>query len=236
MWHSRWTSVKPYIFTALSTFGFALKFCSWMQTIINNSMISILINGSQSGFLQISSGHVQGNLISPILFAIVEDVLSINFYKAKTQGRMRTMTSIKIMHGPTHLFFVDDIFLFMNGNNRRLRQLKGRVTHAKSIMNSLPIHNMAVYKWPRALIKEGDNILRNYIVTGDPAKRKGVMLKWEKGAKDWALFLISKFSTRSGDTIRYHKPSNIWSGIQTGAALTKPYNYWLIGYGMKIDF
>ncbi|KAF6161402.1 hypothetical protein GIB67_009281 [Kingdonia uniflora] len=127
---------------------------------------------------------------------------------------------------------------------------------------------MVVYKWPRSLIKEGDNILRNYIWTGDPTKRKGVTLKWDKvckpiqegdlgvrslgevsnailcklhwvfkqGIEDWALFLKSKFSTKSGDTIRYHNPSTIWSGIQTGATLSKPYIGWLIGDGKKIDF
>ncbi|KAF6174386.1 hypothetical protein GIB67_034143 [Kingdonia uniflora] len=113
---------------------------------------------------------------------------------------------------------------------------KGWVTLAKAILNSIPIHNMAVYKWSRLLIKEGDNILKNYIWTGDPTKRKGVTLKWEKGTKDWAIFLKSKFSTKSGDTIRNHKPSTIWSGIQTRVALSKSYIGWLIGDGKKIDF
>ncbi|KAF6146324.1 hypothetical protein GIB67_040769 [Kingdonia uniflora] len=62
---------------------------------------------------------------------------------------------------------------------------QGRITLAKSALNSIPIHNMAVYKWPSSLIKEGDNILRNYIWTEDPTKRKGVMLKWDK--EPWKL-------------------------------------------------
>ncbi|KAF6169772.1 hypothetical protein GIB67_018565 [Kingdonia uniflora] len=138
----------------------------------------------------------------------------------------------------------------------------------KSILNNIPIHNMTVYKWPRSLIKEGDNILRNYIWTWDPTKRKGMTLKWEKvcklikegglgvrslgevnnamlckhhmvfklGTKDWEIFFKSKFSTKSCDTIRYHKLSTIWSGIQTGAAHSKPYVGWLISDGKKIDF
>ncbi|KAF6151147.1 hypothetical protein GIB67_002399 [Kingdonia uniflora] len=59
---------------------------------------------------------------------------------------------------------------------------------------------------------------------------------FKQGIKDWALFLKSKFSTKSGDINCYHKPSTIWSGIQTGAALSKPYIGWLIGDGKKIDF
>ncbi|KAF6152066.1 hypothetical protein GIB67_031388 [Kingdonia uniflora] len=127
---------------------------------------------------------------------------------------------------------------------------------------------MASYNWPCSLIKEGDNILLNYIWIEDSKKGKGVTLKWEKVRKpinegglgvrslgevnnvmlcklhwvfkqrseDWALFLKSKFSTKSEGTICYHKPSTIWSGIKIGAALTKPSICWLIGDGKKIDF
>ncbi|KAF6136383.1 hypothetical protein GIB67_028073 [Kingdonia uniflora] len=264
------------------------------------------------------------------------------------------MTSTEIMHGPTQLYFANDILLLVNGNNRCLRLLmlilidsqivsgqeisvakskifrssipltrrscaveifgfkegkfpetylgiplmqgkvtkqaifpliekiknrannctcsmisfQGWVTLAKSVLNNIPIHNMAVYKWPHSLIKEGDNILRNFIWTGDPIKRKGVTLKWGKvckpikegglgvcslgevnnamlcklhwvikqGTKDWALFLKSKFSSKTRDTIHYHKPSTIWFGIQTGAAPSKPCIGCLIGHGKKIDF
>ncbi|KAF6136894.1 hypothetical protein GIB67_018933 [Kingdonia uniflora] len=145
---------------------------------------------------------------------------------------------------------------------------QGRVTLAKFVLNSIPIHNMVIYKWPRSLIKGGDNIIRNYIWTGDPTKRKGVTLKWEKvcepvnegglgvrslgevnnamlcklhwvfkqNTEEWAKFLKSKFSSKSGDPIRYHKPSTIWKGIQTGAALLKPHIGWLIENGTQIDF
>ncbi|KAF6166052.1 hypothetical protein GIB67_012949 [Kingdonia uniflora] len=145
---------------------------------------------------------------------------------------------------------------------------QGRITLAKFVLNSVPIHNMEIYKWPQSLIKEGDNIIRNYIWMGDPTKRKGVILKWEKvckpikeggleiqslgevnnamfcklhwvfkqGTKEWAKFMKSKFSSKSGDLICYHKPSTIWKGIQTGAALSKPHIEWLIGNKMQIDF
>ncbi|KAF6162635.1 hypothetical protein GIB67_003181 [Kingdonia uniflora] len=138
---------------------------------------------------------------------------------------------------------------------------QGKVTLAKSILNNIPIHNMEIYKWPRSFIKEGDNIIRNYIWTEDPTKQKGVTLKWEKvykpvkegglgvqsreevsnailcklhwvfkqGTEEWEKILKFKFNSKSGGPIRYHKPSTIWKGIQTGAVLSKPYIGWLIG-------
>ncbi|KAF6162093.1 hypothetical protein GIB67_008222 [Kingdonia uniflora] len=46
----------------------------------------------------------------------------------------------------------------------------------------------------------------------------------------------SKFSSKSGGPIHYHKPSTIWKGIPTGAALLKPHIGWLIGNGTQFDF
>ncbi|KAF6157056.1 hypothetical protein GIB67_041517, partial [Kingdonia uniflora] len=44
-----------------------------------------------------------------------------------------------------------------------------------------------------------------------------------------------KFSSKSGDTIRYYKPLTLLKGIQTGATFSKPHIGWLIGNGQKID-
>ncbi|KAF6159277.1 hypothetical protein GIB67_032048 [Kingdonia uniflora] len=56
------------------------------------------------------------------------------------------------------------------------------------------------------------------------------------GAKEWTKFMDSKFSSKSGDPIHYHKPSTIWKGIQIGTALSKPHIGCLIGNGTQIDF
>ncbi|KAF6167641.1 hypothetical protein GIB67_031224 [Kingdonia uniflora] len=63
-------------------------------------------------------------------------------------------------------------------------------------------------------------------------------LHWvfKQGTEEWAKYLISKFSTKSGDPIRYHKISTLWAGIKIGVALSKTYIGWPIGDGTKIDF
>ncbi|KAF6161562.1 hypothetical protein GIB67_009441 [Kingdonia uniflora] len=65
----------------------------------------------------------------------------------------------------------------------KLLSFQGRVILARAILNSLPIYNMVIYKWPRLLIKEGYSIIRNFIWTGDPSQRKGITVKWEKVCK-----------------------------------------------------
>ncbi|KAF6173124.1 hypothetical protein GIB67_020716, partial [Kingdonia uniflora] len=45
-----------------------------------------------------------------------------------------------------------------------------------------------------------------------------------------------KFYTKSGDRIKYHKSSSIWSGIKFAEPITKPFIGWIIGNGKKISF
>ncbi|KAF6159205.1 hypothetical protein GIB67_022884 [Kingdonia uniflora] len=86
---------------------------------------------------------------------------------------------------------------------------------------------------------EGDEYLkvicevRHYL---NPKSWAGEIEPEDQGTENWALFLKSKFSTKNGDTIRYHKPSTIWYGIRTEVAFSIPYIGWLIGDGKKIDF
>ncbi|KAF6149802.1 hypothetical protein GIB67_017535 [Kingdonia uniflora] len=70
-----------------------------------------------------------------------------------------------------------------NGWSGMMLSFQGRVVLAKSILNSIPIYNMGIYKWPQSLIMEGDTIIRNFIWTGDPTKRRAIILKWDKVCK-----------------------------------------------------
>lgn len=49
----------------------------------------------------------------------------------------------------------------------------------KFVLCSIHKYNMAVYKWPRKVIKECIKNIRNFLWTGDPSKRKVITLKWD---------------------------------------------------------
>ncbi|KAF6172766.1 hypothetical protein GIB67_000824 [Kingdonia uniflora] len=63
-------------------------------------------------------------------------------------------------------------------------------------------------------------------------------LHWvfKQGIEEWEKYLRSKFSPKSGDSIRYHKISTLWTGFKAEAALSKPYIEWPIGDGININF
>ncbi|KAF6170625.1 hypothetical protein GIB67_020187 [Kingdonia uniflora] len=54
--------------------------------------------------------------------------------------------------------------------------------------------------------------------------------------EDWSQFKHAKFTSITGDFIRYHKKSTIWPGIKLAASINRPYMGWLVGNGDNIDF
>ncbi|XP_026378882.1 uncharacterized protein LOC113273361 [Papaver somniferum] len=44
----------------------------------------------------------------------------------------------------------------------------------------IPVYNMSVYRWPANVIKECENIVRNFLWSGDPVVKKLITVKFEE--------------------------------------------------------
>ncbi len=91
------------IFKSLFNFGFDSKSIKLIKMMIKNSSIDININGYISEQLKIHSGTKQGDPLSPTLFNLVIDHLSI---------RLSSLKGIQIgAKRFTHLFYADDLVI-----------------------------------------------------------------------------------------------------------------------------
>lgn len=61
--------------------------------------------------------------------------------------------------------------------------LQERVVLIKSVLLNLPIYNMSIYKCCSEVFKKGDQIIRNFLRSGETEQRKGVVVKWDKVCK-----------------------------------------------------
>ncbi|XP_026443907.1 uncharacterized protein LOC113344070 [Papaver somniferum] len=111
-----------FIIEVFRQYGFSETWCTWIRSILDSARISILINGSPEGFFSISRGLRQGDPLSPLIFVLIEDVLSRNLSKLFARRSMHWMVSKKGV-APTHLLFADDILVFCRGNWQSLRNL-----------------------------------------------------------------------------------------------------------------
>ncbi|XP_077233401.1 uncharacterized protein LOC143875681 [Tasmannia lanceolata] len=95
--------------------GFDDKWLGWISECINKPSFSIIINGSPHGHFTSSNGIRQGDPLSPLLFCITMEMLSVFFVEAQNQKR----TTSPFSRGSTtitHLMFADDLMVFADGN------------------------------------------------------------------------------------------------------------------------
>ncbi|XP_026442653.1 uncharacterized protein LOC113342274 [Papaver somniferum] len=111
-----------FILEVFRRYGFSESWCDWILQILKSARISVLVNGSPEGFFSIDRGLRQGDPLSPLIFVLIEDVLSRNITKFFKEGKMTHMVNRKGI-APTHLFFADDSMIFCKGNMKSLRNL-----------------------------------------------------------------------------------------------------------------
>ena len=106
--------------------GFGLKWMGWMWRCISIAKFSVLVNGVPTGFFSSTKGLRQGDPLSPYLFVMGMEVLSVLIRRAIEEGfrlgcriRGRKGTEMNI----SHLFFADDTFFFCEAKKEHLTHL-----------------------------------------------------------------------------------------------------------------
>eukprot|EP00253_Pinus_taeda_P008500 PITA_08500 len=95
--------------------GFPLPLINWIMACITSPTYSILINGSASHFFHSERGLRQGCPLSPLLFLLVIEALSRLLISAQQEGTIRGLKISDICY-LTHLLFVDDILILLDGS------------------------------------------------------------------------------------------------------------------------
>ncbi|CAN6583607.1 unnamed protein product [Malus baccata var. baccata] len=100
----------------MASLGFPPLFCSWIKECISTVSFSVLINGSPTGFFRPNRGLRQGDPLSPFLFLLCTEGLSMLIRRSLERGSLHgfkiSPTSVPL----THLFFADDSVVFGNAS------------------------------------------------------------------------------------------------------------------------
>jgi hypothetical protein len=92
--------------------GFEVKWINWVMKCITTVQYDLLINGNQVGPIIPSRGIRQGDPLSPYLFLLCAEVLSLKLQMAQVGGLLMGVPTSP--RGPriNHLFFADDSLIF----------------------------------------------------------------------------------------------------------------------------
>ncbi|XP_071704795.1 uncharacterized protein [Rutidosis leptorrhynchoides] len=101
----------------LRRFGYLDTMVKWIMTCVTSTSFSIAVNGDLHGFFRGKRGLRQGDPMSPYLFTLVMEVLSLLLQESMTEeNRFRfhpRCENLKIIN----LCFADDLFLFSHADS-----------------------------------------------------------------------------------------------------------------------
>lgn len=109
-----------FLMHTLNFFGFNDKFCQCIHVILNSANMSINFNGKHISYFSCSNGLRQGGPLSPLLFCIAGDVLSIGITNLVNSNSINQIKANKNCLVPSHTFFADDIIIFYRGDIKSL--------------------------------------------------------------------------------------------------------------------
>jgi hypothetical protein len=68
--------------------GFSEKWCLWINEFVSKGSVGIKVNNEVGRFFQTKKGLRQGDLLSPLLFNLVVDMLATLIARAKEEGQI----------------------------------------------------------------------------------------------------------------------------------------------------
>ena len=108
-----------FLLSSLQAYHIPIPFINCLRACVCSPTFSLTINGVTSGYFKGKTGLRQGDPLSPILFVMVMNILSLMLNKAATNG------TFNLHHGCedinlTHLCFADDLLVFLDGSGDSL--------------------------------------------------------------------------------------------------------------------
>jgi len=94
---------------------FGIQFTKWIMSCMSSATFVVLINEETTPFFKSERGLWQGCPLSPLLFILALEGLSLLLKKIQDEG---TLTGIKVSRlvKILHIFFVDDVLLMIKAN------------------------------------------------------------------------------------------------------------------------
>lgn len=111
-----------FLIRSLKFFNFSSAWINLIREMICSSRSSVLINNSPSGFFSSSCGLRQGDPLSPYLFILAEEVLSLHLEQLRSSGKIVLISPVP--NTPCHLLYANDILIFLKAFKPGLRLLK----------------------------------------------------------------------------------------------------------------
>jgi hypothetical protein len=179
--------------------GLGIQLTNWIMSCVTSSSFAVLVNGEPSDFFKSERGVRQGCPLSPLLFILMMEGLSLLLKKSAAEGLISGI-NVSRLTKILHLFFVDDVLIMSKASLEDWKQIKANielfcnasglsVSQSKTtvIFDGLNDQELSPFKsllnFSFSELSEGFKYLGYFIKSG-PSR-----------AADWG-WLVSKFSQK----------------------------------------
>ena len=104
--------------------GFSNKWIDWIKSFISGGSVAINVNDEVGPYFQTKKGLRQGDPLSPILFNLVADMLTLFIKRAKAEGLLSGVVPHLVDDGLSILQYADDTILFMDHNLEQAHNMR----------------------------------------------------------------------------------------------------------------
>ncbi|GJY89248.1 hypothetical protein Tco_0503876 [Tanacetum coccineum] len=127
----------------LHGFGFHERMIAWIMECVTSTSYSICVNGSLHGYFQGKRGLRQGDPLSPYLFTLVMEVLTLMIKRKVQESDLFTYHRFCSKMELINLCFADDLFLFAYGDVQSASVIKEALDEFKQSPR-LPVKYLGV--------------------------------------------------------------------------------------------
>lgn len=103
---------------------FPEKWINWVMQTVKGGQVCVNINGTRGPYFKTMRGLRQGDPLSPLLFNLVADSLSVLMEKAVDKNLITGVLGSIIEKGISHIQYADDTVLMTDGSDKSIVNLK----------------------------------------------------------------------------------------------------------------
>jgi hypothetical protein len=147
--------------SVMGKMGFSSNWIKLIMMCVTSVHYSILVNGTLTGRIVPTRGIRQGDPISPYLFLMCAEVLSLNMIKADNEGVLAGVPTSK--RGPrlNHLFFANDSLLFCRADMGHWNRLSNILKKYELVDDGSNCQQLFTW-WSRFVYL----LIKNYLLIG----------------------------------------------------------------------
>ncbi|XP_074283947.1 putative mitochondrial protein AtMg01250 [Silene latifolia] len=136
-----------FLFKVLKLFGFPKVFRKLIKSCVRTVSLQILINGTPSSRIFPQCGLRQGDPISPYLFILCMEILSLLIFKAEANGEIEGIKLSRQSPAISHLLYADDSLLCLRLTTSACESLRRILNDFSSISGQMINHQKSYIKF-----------------------------------------------------------------------------------------